>query len=722
MIKNIAFDKIAGATLGHYHLEQFIGQSKIGPAYLARSDATTTYLLRFLTGPVDVASRDHEVYLEHFQYQAGQIAALQHPYILPLIDFGIYRSFPYLVSPHIPLRSLRTRVNKNGALNTFTVGRYLDQIATALEYAHEHSVLHGSLSVDSVFIRLDGQLVVTDIGVKRLLELNRQDMSMNQLHAWSEGCAPEQLLGKPASPATDVYALGVVVYHLLTGSPVFQGSTLDEIAQLHLYAAIPPLTQQRSDLPAGLYSILARALAKDPSQRFHQPGAFANAYHSTLGPMNRTRLPFVVSEASAVQAHQPFGTGAPIADMQFSEPVLNNHRSAATDHMSGSPRSTLRSSTPHSLHGFSGDSFSLADSPRPALMRRFRRKHKQLSILLASLIILLLIGSSTLGITLLTQKSTAMSNGSGQVMFFSNQNTPGGQTNALNITIHNLETPPAGYEYEAWIINDQSEEVTDLGRLIEKSQTWALTYSAASGNLLAIGDKIEVTQEQGVVKVPAGKVILAGTFPVKAFSHIQHILVSFPQTPGKIGFLTGVLGQTHLLNTQASVLQSVAISRNTTAIECVTQSMLDIIEGTHGTHYQPLAGTCNQQNVTVIGDGFGLLGKGGYLTDAEEHASLALSMPDATNAMRQHGALMDIALSNITTWVTTIEQEILHLHANPTDLASIQKITTLADDAYHGIDVNGDGQIDPVVGEAGALSAYQQGQLMATLFFTPVNS
>jgi hypothetical protein len=61
----------------------------------------------------------------------------------------------------------------------------------------------------------------------------------------------------------------------------------------------------------------------------------------------------------------------------------------------------------------------------------------------------------------------------------------------------------------------------------------------------------------------------------------------------------------------------------------------------------------------------------------------------------------------------------LHLHTHPTDLTSIQEITTLTDDAYHGVDVNGDGQIDPVVGEAGALTAYQQGQLMATLIFAP---
>ncbi len=230
MIKTGSFDKLAGTTLGNYRLERFIGQSRVGPAFLARADTTTTYLLRFLAAPMYAVPKEREVYLEHFQFQANQIAALKHPYILPLIDFGIYRGFPYLISPHIPLRSLRTRVEKNGALNTFTLGRYLDQVATALEYAHEHSVLHGNLSVDSIYIRLDGQLVVADPGVKALLDLNRLDMPRNRLLEWSDGCAPEQLLGKPASPASDVYALGVVIYYLLTGIPVFEGSTLDELA------------------------------------------------------------------------------------------------------------------------------------------------------------------------------------------------------------------------------------------------------------------------------------------------------------------------------------------------------------------------------------------------------------------------------------------------------------------------------------------------------------
>ena len=120
----------------------------------------------------------------------------------------------------------------------------------------------------------------------------------------------------------------------------------------------------------------------------------------------------------------------------------------------------------------------------------------------------------------------------------------------------------------------------------------------------------------------------------------------------------------------------------------------------------------------MTGDGFGLLGKG-YLAGATEHATLAISQPDATNTMRLHAGLMAIALSNIKAWVTTIEQDALYLLKNQADLAKVQEIVTFADDAYHGVDVNGDGQIDPVTGKAGALTAYLQGQLMATLSLAP---
>ncbi len=505
MIEQVSYDRFIGATVGDYRLERLMGYGKWGPTFLVRTDATaTTYLLRFLAGPTTLGVRDRDAYLERFHHQASQIAILQHPYILPLLGYGSYRGIPYLVSPHIAMRSLRTRLAKSGPLDVFVVGRYLDQIAATLEYAHQHGVLHGDLTVDCIFIRLDGQLAVADFGVMGLLELHRQNAQQDRLLEGGEVCAPEQLLGKPAGAFTDVYALGAALYHLLTGSPVFIGNTPGELAQQHLYASVPPLNQWRADLPAGLYSIIARALAKDPAQRFHQPGALANAYHRIADPQNRTRVPFVILTPPGVQAQQPLATAASLPDVQISELNRSNSGSAAFDGNHGS-QGPIPTPFPRELPFFSeSDLLSQPGGPRPSLLRRLRRKHLQRNVLIAVLIFLLLAASSTIGIAFLTHQGGATEL-AGQVIYFDSQNGPPGHTNALTIVAHGLDAPPAGFQYAAWLINNENEETVPLGTLAMKQQTFVLTYSGvsskgqASTNLLAAGDKLEITLEQGAI-------------------------------------------------------------------------------------------------------------------------------------------------------------------------------------------------------------------------------
>ena len=701
MLKNTTYENWIGTLLGNYRLEQFIEQSNWGPVFLTRTNAnTTSYLLRFLIGSANQSSKSHELYLERFEYQASQIATLQHPNILPFIDFGVYKGLPYLVSPQMSMRSLLSRLERSGSLDVFTIGRYLDQIATALEYGHEHAVLHESLSVDCLFIRLDGQLVVADFGVRKLLESDRQENEPNFIKGLSDVTAPEQLLGKPSSPATDVYALGAVLYHMLAGSPVFVGSTYEELAQQHLYASVPPLSLWRGDLPSGLYSIIARALAKEPAQRFSQPGMLANAYHRIVAPNNTIRTPFIVSNT-------------PAGDLSFTERAWSPNGSVQNDQLNGQSRLTSQAPMQHSLHGFVDDSAGL--SPRPELMRRFQRRKISNITLAVGLILLLVIASGLIGGVLLSQRGNAQTNTSGQVTFFTNQDGPDGQTDALNIVVHGLDAPPNGSEYATWLINQDTEAVLTLGTLKMNNQTGSLRYLNANSNLLSPGDKFEITQEQGTAVAPAGKVILTGTFPIKSFAHVEHLLVDYPKTPGKIGLLVGVLEQAHLLDIQAAVLQNVAASQDTVAISCVSQSMLDIVEGKHGSNYKQLDQACAFQNVTTTGDGFGLQGKNGYITGSTAHAGYAISQPDATSAMHVHTLLMDVSLSNMNGWLTKIDQDALILRTHPTDVSKVEEIMRLADYVYHGVDVNGDGQIAPIPGEAGAITAFEQGQLIATL-------
>ena len=291
-MSEIAFDTLTGVKLGNYRIKRLIESSLRGPVFLAYSNVgTTTYLLHFLAVFASAREQWHIDYLKRFHHLARQLVALQHPNILPVLDYGVYQGIPYLVSPNLTIKSLRSRLASNGPINVFTVGRYLDQITAALEYAQQHGVLHGNLTLDSIFIRLNGQIAMADFGVRDLLELNAPGELLSHENV---EYAPEQLLKRPTGSYTDVYTLGAVLYQLLTGSPVFPGTTADEFAHQHLFTAFPRFSQSRSSLPADLYSIIARAMAKDPKQRYQQAGALANAYHQVVDPNHRNRMSFAI--------------------------------------------------------------------------------------------------------------------------------------------------------------------------------------------------------------------------------------------------------------------------------------------------------------------------------------------------------------------------------------------------------------------------------------------
>lgn len=353
-------------------------------------------------------------------------------------------------------------------------------------------------------------------------------------------------------------------------------------------------------------------------------------------------------------------------------------------------------------------------------------------IALFAAIILLVVAGGTVGlVAFLTQNKPnpgpvvtptipSVPGKNGTVSFLDSSGSQG-NTDALKITINGLSAPNAGTQYDAWLVNDQSEQTIALGTLVANGQTFTVNYpgDGKGTNLIGAGDKVEITQEQGKVSVPTGKVILSGTFPPHAFIHIRHLLFSFPSTPGNKGLLVGLLDQAQTLNGQALALKGNADNHKFNSLKCVAQNIVNITEGSHGPHFQQLDPTCLDLNINPAGDGFGLLGTNGYIATSSQHASLAATQTDSTDTIKVHARHVIIAMDNLNGWVTTIEQDALSLLTNPNDNAKVAEIVKLANQALNGVDINGNEIIEPIPGEAGAQTGYNHAQLMATLSLNP---
>lgn len=719
MIDQTTYAQWVGAAVAEYRLTRLLGVSPMGPLYVADSENTTptsSYLIRVLTVPPAQTPEMMQNYQEVLKRQAEHIMALRHPYMLPLVNYGIANGLPYFVWPYTSMRSLNTRLSQSGVLDVVTMGRYLDQIAATLEYAHQNATYHRNLSVDCIYLQMDGQIAVGDFGVRRLYELLTPGSQVGFFSGSLEALAPEQLTGGQINSYTDVYALGAVTYRLLTGQPVFNGDNFRAVAEQHLHAQPPSLAHARPGTPIALDHVLANALAKDPAQRIQRPGAFADAYQRVVAPANALRVPFDAPGGNGATSSQSGPTQQTLARRGANSATLNPKAPGAKAGRASSP------SGPADIDGGTA-----------AGWRQFISRSRWFFLIVLVLVPLITAGA----LFLANNHQNTAEPPSGTLLFVDSTSTPNGSDDGFRITASGLPALPSGSRYEVWFINQETEQIIALGQLVAgENQTYQLAYTPgglnnkSAANVLSEGDMIEITQEQSNVVAPSGHMLLAVKFPPESFVHIKHLLLSFPTTPNKIGLLVGVLRQTQLLNTQASALKTASGKGNTALVRCLAQSIIDISEGSSGEHYQPLSAECRALGVTQAGDGFGLLspvqgaasgsnsdggdyngesGTAGYIKNAANHASLATATSDATEDLRQHARPVQDALADVSKSVTTADNAALALLTAPTNTSAVETLVAATGAAYQGTDSSKAG---------GAIAAYLQGQLMATLPLT----
>ncbi|KUM72404.1 serine/threonine-protein kinase [Streptomyces curacoi] len=253
---------------GRYRLGESIGRGGMGEVWRAYDEMLARPVAVKLLLPQD----SDPTATSRFRLEAQTAARIDHPNVVGVRDFGEFENRLFLVMELVEGDSLAGVLARSGALPADRVARIAAQAAAGLAAAHRQGIVHRDIKPGNLLLDADGTLKIGDFGIARFLDDPGAALTATgQIVGTSLYLAPERALGKPAGPASDVYALGCVLYQLLTGRPPFQADTAVAILHQHLDAApVPPRELGVPGLPAAFENYLLGLLAKDPE---HRPAA-----------------------------------------------------------------------------------------------------------------------------------------------------------------------------------------------------------------------------------------------------------------------------------------------------------------------------------------------------------------------------------------------------------------------------------------------------------------
>jgi len=254
---------------GHYETSRELGRGGMACVYLARD----TKHGRDVAVKVIRAELAASLGRDRFLREIAIAARLRHPNIVPLYDSGDADGMLYFVMPYEDGPSLRSRLARDGPLPIPDALHVLRDVMRALQYAHEHGVVHRDIKPDNVMMS-GGAAVVTDFGIAKAVSAAQVQGTTTDLTLAGSGIgtaaymAPEQAVGDPASDhRVDIYSFGCLAYEVLTGEPPFHDMPLHQVVAAHMSTVPPLVTEVRADVPESLGQLVAQCLAKDPAAR-----------------------------------------------------------------------------------------------------------------------------------------------------------------------------------------------------------------------------------------------------------------------------------------------------------------------------------------------------------------------------------------------------------------------------------------------------------------------
>lgn len=684
-----------GQTLGKVHIDALLAKGGMAEVYIG----THTTLQREVAVKVLRNNYDeHPHALERFQREAMVVGKLRHPNIVQVFDFDMVENHPYLVMEYIKGPSLLKYLNslheKDRLLDFPHVIRLMNAMTGALQYAHDSGVVHRDIKPGNILLASrssdvvlgrplpdDFEPVLTDFGLVRFIDSTVHTTGSGQIAGTPAYMSPEQARGEFTDGRTDIYSLGIVLYEILAGHLPFEGETTMGVLMKHINEPPVPVP----GLPKALQYVLDRALAKDVDDRFQTPEEFGEAFLQAVeNRADFATLDVLSPRPTRKRAKRLFNNRKPswlrtalLAFIVFAGAtalVFNQFLPM------GSPDVTPSSSNTWTVPPPTGTNTS-TQTPQPTLL---------------------------LGRT--------------GVLQFQNAASTADQASVIAIA---LLAPPAGSRYEVWLFND--EERISLGLLtLDGTGRGELTYTAdAAVNLIALYKGVELTIEPDPDTNPQSSGVVAYSFSLQeaGLTHLRYLLASFPSAPAQSALVQGLYENILTIDELAQEMQAASENGSSSLVRLNAEAILNTIVGDQSPEYNDWNGDGQLDDPS---DGYGLLLNGrnlGYLQAVFTEADAAINAPGASQQTITYGEGLKTSVQNIAVWTDQLRTLLTDiLNASPeSDLSEkVSAAASLTGRMLDGIDLDEDGIIEPVNGEAGAQVAYEQAYHMSDMPLQPV--
>ena len=693
-----------GRIVGKVQIESMLARGGMGEVYVGRH---TTLQRSVVVKMLRDQYEDDPDLLKRFEREAQVVAMLRHPNIVQVYDFDSIEGHPYIVMEYIagmPLSAyLRSLQGLNQLMELSVVSKLLTSIASALQYAHERGVIHRDIKPSNILLTStsnpieagkplpeDVQPVLTDFGLVGFAQSSMQTTT-GTVAGTPYYMSPEQALGKKADARSDIYSLGIVLYEMLTGHVPFDGDSSVAVLYKQVNEPLPPI--QIQGMPPELQSVTKRALAKQPSDRFQTPNEFARAVQEAIdlqsesptippGKMTLRRTSMTWLRLNWL----PIAALIGVILVTVSYFAMNGRASPPSSSPTGSSNtsSTPVSTIPSTTHTAANP--AAFSSPTPTATALPVR---------------------SLG-TLHFQDGAALED-------------------EAALTISNMLLPPEGKQYEAWLIDDTGGQPLKIS-VLQLDQAGNGKYNFVdpqARDLLAVYNRMDITVEPkpDLDPNPSTQIAYSASLPPGGLTHVRNLLVSSGDAPQTTALVDGLLKDATLIDSSAKQMVSAYQAGNEATVYRQAETILNVLVGTQSDDHRDW----NKDGViTDPGDGFGILPNGtnaGYIQAAYSEADHAVTANDATDSIRQHGDLVKTCMNNLGQWAHPLHDlaiEILQSPSNATDMGDlVKKTAALADEMLKGTDLNGNQTVEPIAGECGMQTAYEEAYSMADMSIYP---